>query len=112
MPRQFKYAGFWIRFVAAIIDAIFSSILFGVGRVVNIYLTGTNGYSIGKRVLHLKVVKEDGKCPIGIVDALIRETIGKFVSAIVLGIGFLMIGFDPQKQGIHDKIAKTYVVCE
>jgi uncharacterized RDD family membrane protein YckC len=27
-----------------------------------------------------------------------------------LGIGFLTIAFDGRKQGLHDKIANTYVV--
>lgn len=111
MPN-YKYAGFWVRFVASIIDGIFSAILLGIGWIVNIYLVGTSGYSIGKRVVGLKVIKENGKCPIGLVDALIRETIGKFVSVLILGIGYLMIAFDSNKQGLHDKIAKTYVVYE
>lgn len=111
MPK-YKYAGFWIRFLAIIIDGIFSWVLLGLGWLVNIYLVGTQGYSIGKKILGLKVIKENGKCPIGLVDALIREVVGKFISAIILGIGFLMIAFDPKKQGLHDKIAKTYVVFE
>lgn len=109
MPQQ-RYAGFWIRLVAALIDGIFESILPVIGLLINIYLVGENGYSIGKKLLGLKVIKENGKCPIGLVDALIREVIGKFVSSILLGIGFLIIGFNPKKQGLHDMIAKTYVV--
>ena len=105
-----KYAGFWIRFAAAFVDMIFSGILLGFGWLVNIYLTGTEGYSIGKKIFGLKVITEKGKCPIGITDALIRETIGKLVSGIVFGAGFLVIGFSSKKQGWHDKIAKTYVV--
>ncbi|MFZ3077574.1 MAG: RDD family protein [Candidatus Aenigmatarchaeota archaeon] len=111
MPQQ-NYAGFWIRFAAAIIDGIFESILPIIGLLINIYLVGEKGYSIGKKVLGLKIIKENGKCPIGLVDALIREVIGKFVSSILLGIGFLIIGFNPKKQGLHDMIAKTYVVYE
>ncbi len=97
--------------LAAIIDAVFSSILFGVGWVVNICLVGKMGYSIGKRITGLVVVKEDGRYPIGIVDALIRKgAVGKFARAIILGMGFLMIAFDPKKQGLHDRIAGTCVV--
>jgi len=29
---------------------------------------------------------------------------------LILGIGFLMIAFSGEKQGLHDKIAGTYVV--
>jgi uncharacterized RDD family membrane protein YckC len=110
--KNLNYAGFWVRFGAAIIDCIFVCILAGFGLIINIYLVGEKGFSIGKKLMGLRVVNENGKQPIGLVDALIRETVGKFVSAILLGIGFLVIGFDPKKQGFHDKIAKTLVVYE
>jgi len=32
------------------------------------------------------------------------------VSALILCIGFIMIGFDDQKRGLHDRIAGTLVV--
>ncbi len=111
MPQQ-RYAGFWIRFVAFLIDGIFESVLPIIGLIANIYLTGMKGYSIGKKVLGLKVIKEDGSCPIGIVNAIIRDIVGKFISVIIFGIGYLIIGFNPKKQGLHDMIAKTYVVYE
>jgi len=106
-----KYASFWPRFGAAIIDGIFAAIVpYAVGWFINIYLIGRYGYSIGKKVVGLRITKENGKYPIGLVDALIRETIGKFASAITLGIGFLWIVFDDRRQGFHDKIARTLVV--
>ena len=108
--KKRKYAGFWIRFAAALVDSVFSVALFGVGWVINIYLTGREGYSVGKRLFGLKVVGMKGEAPIGLTDALLREVIGKIVSGILIGIGFLWIGFDSEKQGLHDKIAKTYVV--
>jgi uncharacterized RDD family membrane protein YckC len=36
--------------------------------------------------------------------------VGKFLSALILGIGYLMAGFDRNKQGLHDRIAGTYVI--
>jgi len=35
---------------------------------------------------------------------------GKILSGLIIGIGYLMIGFTKDKQGLHDKLAKTYVV--
>ncbi len=32
------------------------------------------------------------------------------MSGFILYIGFLMIAFSPEKQGLHDKIAKTRVL--
>jgi uncharacterized RDD family membrane protein YckC len=34
----------------------------------------------------------------------------KYLSAILLCIGFLMVAFDTRKQGLHDKLAKTLVL--
>ena len=42
--------------------------------------------------------------------AVLREIVGKFVSAIAFFLGFLWIGWDGRKQGWHDKIAGTHVV--
>ncbi|KKS12067.1 hypothetical protein A2617_04735 [Candidatus Daviesbacteria bacterium RIFOXYD1_FULL_41_10] len=65
--------------------------------------------TIGKKVMHLKVVDSTGKTP-GVMTFFLREIIGKFVSSIILMIGFLMILWDSKKQGLHDKIANTFVV--
>ncbi len=34
----------------------------------------------------------------------------KFLSAIILGIGYMMAGWTQRKQGLHDMIAGTYVI--
>jgi uncharacterized RDD family membrane protein YckC len=34
----------------------------------------------------------------------------KILSALILGIGFLMVAFSETKQGLHDKVAETLVV--
>ena len=33
----------------------------------------------------------------------------KILSALILLIGFMMVGWDEKKQGLHDKIAGTFV---
>jgi len=106
---NYEFVGFFPRLVAAIIDAVFSAVVFGVGWVINIYLISAYGFTIGKKIMKMKIIKEDGKDP-DLVDAIVREIPGKIASALILGIGFLMVGFDQKKQGLHDKIAKTYVV--
>ncbi len=64
--------------------------------------------TIGNLVLGLKVTDEEGKrCTLG------RTTVrffGKFLSAFLLGFGYIMIIFTKRKQGLHDIIAKTLVV--
>ncbi len=59
--------------------------------------------------IRVKVIRTDGS-EIGYGRAFLREVPGKFLSGLILGIGYLMIAFDAQKQGLHDKIADTYVI--
>ena len=65
--------------------------------------------TIGKQMLGMKVVDLDGN-RITFMKAFIRSPIGKFLSGIILYLGFLIIGFHSRKQGLHDMIAGTYVV--
>ena len=66
--------------------------------------------TLGKRLLDLKVVDESGN-RISVARAAGR-LISKIVSAIILLIGFLMVGWTQKKQGLHDKIAKTFVIID
>jgi uncharacterized RDD family membrane protein YckC len=34
----------------------------------------------------------------------------KILSAIILGIGYIMVGFDSEKRGLHDMICDTRVI--
>ena len=64
--------------------------------------------TLGKIVLGIKVVdKNDHR--LEFPQALLRN-LSKILSAFVLGIGYIMIIFDAKKQGLHDKIAETFVV--
>lgn len=124
-----SYGGFWIRFLAAILDGLIIGIPVGIigwglafatgvtsmtyvaqlaSVVLVVYLDGIKGGTPGKLILGMRIVNEQGNY-IGIPMAILRY-IGKIVSAIILGIGYLMIAWDSKKQGLHDKIAKTFVV--
>ncbi|MCL6558264.1 MAG: RDD family protein, partial [Firmicutes bacterium] len=46
----------------------------------------------------------------GFLTMLIREWIGKWISGLILGLGFLWILFDRDNQGWHDKLMSTYVI--
>ena len=41
---------------------------------------------------------------------LLVRYLGYFVSLLVLGLGFIWIGVDKRKQGLHDKLAGTVVI--
>jgi uncharacterized RDD family membrane protein YckC len=74
-----------------------------------IFFTGYNGQTPGKMALRIQVVRTNGT-PMTYGRAFLREVVGKFVSALILGIGYIMAGFDRNKQGLHDRIAGTYVI--
>jgi predicted Zn finger-like uncharacterized protein len=85
--------------------------LFGAALSISyaVFFIGYCGQTPGKMVLHIKVICTDGS-PVSYGRAALREVLGKFISGILLGIGYLMVAFDSQKQGLHDKIANTYVI--
>lgn len=66
------------------------------------------GQTPGKMALGIKIVRTDGY-PIGFARSILRY-VGYIISGLMLMLGYVWIAFDPKKQGIHDKIARTYVV--
>jgi predicted Zn finger-like uncharacterized protein len=80
-----------------------------LSMVYYVFFTGYCGQTPGKMAVRAKVIRTDGH-DIGYGRAFLREVPGKFLSGLILGIGYLMIAFDSQKQGLHDKIADTYVI--
>ena len=64
----------------------------------------------GKTLMGLVVTDMDGQKP-----TFARTTLrffAKFLSTIIIFIGFLMIGFTQKRQGLHDKIAGCLVLLE
>ena len=118
-------AGFWIRFVAAFLDGIIvGGVIFALAMVSPslslvgyllaivywVYFPSSDMMATpGKAVLGLKITDNDGN-QISMGTAFMREILGKFVSAIVMYIGFLIVGFSDKKRGLHDMIAGTLVV--
>ncbi|AMV71292.1 hypothetical protein JCM30471_31280 [Desulfuromonas carbonis] len=80
-----------------------------LGVIYYVGFTGYCGQTPGKMALRIKVIRTNGN-DIGYGVALVRETVGKFLSTLILGIGYLMVAFDEQKQGLHDRLVKTYVI--
>ncbi len=74
-----------------------------------VFFTGYCGQTPGKMALRIKVIRRDGS-PLSYGRAAFREIPAKFISGIIFGIGYLMVAFDDQKQGLHDRMADTYVI--
>ncbi len=95
---------------AKFMSSIFTSILsLSLTYGYYVYFTGKTGQTLGKKMLHIKVITTNGEIP-GYGTAAIRETIGKFISSIALSLGYLWMLWDEKKQTWHDKIANTLVV--
>ncbi len=67
------------------------------------------GQTVGKRLVGIKVIDGVGNTPT-LITLFLREVIGKFLSNITFGIGYVLVLKDPNKQALHDKIANTYVI--
>jgi uncharacterized RDD family membrane protein YckC len=63
--------------------------------------------TIGKRLLSLRVVDLEGR-RISFARATGRF-FGKFLSRMIMDIGFIMVAFTERKQGLHDLLAGTLV---
>lgn len=131
-----SYGGFWVRFVAYIIDAILLGIIsYLLGEVMGfpspfsgqettpfqnvlstvvgwLYFTlmesGNMQATVGKRAMGLVVTDLNGN-RISFLNATGRY-FAKILSALILLVGFFMIGWDSKKQGLHDKLAETLVI--
>lgn len=117
----FALAGFQTVFLAREIVPSFSS---GEAILAMLLLWGYNiamiklyGATMGKICFGLKVVPtsdvKENTSDVKEIDWLstvLRETVGKMISTLPFGLGFLWVSWDAKKQGWHDKIAGTVVV--
>ncbi|MFA1710941.1 RDD family protein [Peribacillus frigoritolerans] len=123
--------GFWKRLFAGVLDGIIVSAPLAIIFVV---ITGDwenedfstlfnflymvivpilwYGYTVGKRIVGIRIVRMDGK-KVGIGTMLLRYLVAALVYAITLGIGVIvsafMVGIRKDHRSIHDFIAGTYV---
>jgi uncharacterized RDD family membrane protein YckC len=128
-----QYGGFWIRFLAYLVDSVLLWIgIFGLmfaaaflgpaGGIVAmvaplllplLYFTlmqaSARQATLGKALLGLKVGREGER--LSFLRSLGRE-LAKIISAIPLAIGFIIAAFTGRKQALHDFIASTTVVRE
>lgn len=74
-----------------------------------VFFVGYCGQTPGKMALRLQVVHSQGAA-LGFGRAFVREVIGKFTSGLLFGLGFLIVAFDRNKQGFHDRLAATVVI--
>lgn len=127
-------AGFRIRFLAVILDAI----IVGIPLVIiSLIITGGGdgkeyftdimsflyslllpviwgGYTIGKRICGIRIRRVGDHSPPGIGTMLLRLVVAGIIYGLTLGIGVIvsafMIGLREDRRSIHDFVARTEVV--
>ena len=134
---QVEYAGFWVRFLASVLDSVLL-VLILVPLLMLIYgprilfATESPGFAYNLINYGLPIIAviifwqyrsaTPGKIMMGIyiVDEitlgqpsfgrLVLRYFGYYVSILPLLLGFIWVAFDKRKQGFHDKIARTLVI--
>lgn len=74
-----------------------------------VLLTYFTGSTLGKKLLQIRVISTEDRKPT-FFEIVFRESVGKFLSALILYVGYIMIGADKTKRGLHDILSDTYVV--
>jgi uncharacterized RDD family membrane protein YckC len=128
-------AGFWIRFGALILDALIVGLPLTIiaivftGNAQDEYVTDIisflyalltpilwNGYTIGKRICGIRIVKVSDGQPPGLGTMLLRNVVAGLIYGITFGIAIIvsvtMVAAREDKRSIHDFIAGTEVVYE
>lgn len=123
------YASFLERLVAGLIDGIIVGIAGGVitsvlgqdsslGSLLSaalswgyfVGMTVKYGATVGKKAMNLRVQNQTTGKNLTLIEAILREIVGKFLSAIALLLGYFWMLWDPNKQTWHDKLGKSFVV--
>ncbi len=76
-----------------------------------VLLTYYTGGTVGKKMMRIKVVSAEDRKPT-FFEIAFREIIGRYLSAFILYIGYLIIGAGSQKEALHDRLADTRVVYD
>ena len=121
---HYERAGFWARMAATALDFILVFIglqildlIDGHGgfrrfvffwMVYHIAFWGWRGTTIGGTVMKLKLVSLDGGQPSW--GTVVIRSLSSLFSLIALGLGFLWVGWNAERQAWHDIIAGTVIV--
>jgi len=96
--------GAWVASILLLIAAVLAAAAY-----FGLLEGGRTGQTVGKRALGIRVVDIDTEGELGV-----RRGVGRYfarwLSALVCGVGYLWMLWDPQKQCWHDKIVRSAVV--
>lgn len=89
--------------------SIVDIILYLLSLVYFVLMTYYCGATLGKKALKIKVIKENQE-KLSLIDVLYRESIGRYLSGLIIFVGYIMIGVDSKKRGLHDILCDTLVI--
>lgn len=73
-------------------------------------MTYYSGSTLGKKLFQLQVVSADKERKPTLFEIVFRESVGKFLSGLIIYVGYFMIGIDKDKRGLHDILSDTRVI--
>lgn len=89
--------------------SIFDIVIYLLGLTYFVLMTYYCGGTLGKKLFKLKVCKATDE-KLSLFTIIYRESIGRYLSGLILFIGYIMIGVDSKKRGLHDILSDTLVV--
>lgn len=104
LPEGFLTKGIIFQFT---IQDILLYILEVAYFVIMTYNTGT---TVGKRLLNLRIISCENHDKLSIIDVIYRESIGRFLSGLLMGMGYILAGIDKEKRALHDVLCDTRVI--
>lgn len=81
-----------------------------IGLIYALIFQVTRQRTLGMRLLRMRVIDVYGDPPT--IARCAARTAGYLACLATLGLGFLWVGFDSERRGLHDWLSGTYVVKE
>ena len=130
--KKVVFAGFGVRLAAYIIDLIIVGIKMSAGdifltvpvvynfsvydiilyialKMYFILMTYFTGSTLGKKLFRIKVIASDAR-KLSLWTVIFRETIGRYLSKIIIYIGYVMMLPDKEKRTLCDHLSDTRVI--
>ena len=118
------YAGFWVRAGAFVIDWVFLAIVLAVLAMISsvglvfglgipwiyeaLMLSGEKQATLGKMALGIVITDATGgRLTFGRATG---RHFAKYLSSLLMGLGFIMAAFTERKQALHDLLARSVAV--
>ena len=90
-------------YFVALIFSMLCAVFYYVGM-----LAYADGATLGKKIMKIKVVKNDGS-PVTLKNAFLRY-LAYILASLPLSLGLLWVLWDKEKRGWHDHLAGTKVI--